>query len=452
MKIFNITCLIILIGIFSCEISDTNIDPTRPSDATLDLMLPELITQTSYNQTTNPARAIGIVLQQFEGLDAQQLQYNDYIINTQAFNNYWRFGLYAGSGRTANLIIDKANDEGATHYAGIAKLMMANSLFEASSMFGDIPYSEAFQGSDNLQPAFDTQESLIAEVFALIDDAMLDFQSDAGSLAPGGDDLLFGGNIDSWIAYGNALRARVFMQSTEVDQGAAQKALDALQNAFQSSASQAEFVWDNSLQAGNPYAKFENDRAGTLNKFNSKFEDFLGEEDPRVAAYSSGNRWFALNSTIPLISYAELKFIEAEALYRTGASSSDVQAALEAAITESLVMNNIDVENAADFINSSSDITDLSGEQILEKIINEAYKAYYCVAFNQAWNNFRRTGYPQLTPIEGGVNGNNPSGVVPLRWLYADSEFTTNSANVQAAIDRQGGHLLDDGLWLFGGN
>lgn len=452
MKIFKITGLILILSFFSCEISETNIDPTRPSEVTLDLMLPELITQTSYNQTTNPARAIGIVLQYFEGLDAQQLQYQDYILNTQAFNNYWRFGLYAGSGRTADLMIQKANDEGAPYYAGIAKLLMANSLFEATSMFGDIPYSEAFQGSEDLQPAYDTQESIISEVLSLIDEAMDDFQAEPGLQVPGGDDLLFGGDMDGWRAYGNALRARVHIQSTEVDQGAAQKALDALPNAFQSSAAQGEFVWDNSLQAGNPYAKFENDRAGTLDKFNSKFGDFLGEDDPRVDVYADGSRWFELNSTIPLISYVELKFIEAEALHRTGAANSDIQMVLETAISESLVMNNLAPEDFSDFISSSADLSGLSGDEVLEKIMNEAYKAYYAVAFHQAWNNFRRTGYPDLDPNPDGANGNNPSGIVPLRWLYADSEFTTNSANVQAAIERQGGHLLDDPLWLFGGN
>jgi len=452
MKILNIIGLILILLFFSCEIEETNIDPTRPSDATLDLMLPELITQTSYNQNTNPARAIGIILQQFKGLDAQQLQYQDYIINTQAFNNYWRFGFYAGTGRTADLMIQKAEEEGAPYYAGVAKILLANSLFEASSMFGDIPYSDAFQGAENLQPSYDTHESILATSFSLIDEAMANFQEDAGSLVPGGDDLLFGGDIDAWRRYGNALRARMSIQSTEVNASGAQDALDALANAFQNADAQPEFVWDNSLQAGNPYAKFENDRAGTINKFHENFEEFLGEDDPRVAVYADGSRWFELNSAIPLLSYAELKFIEAEALHRTGATEVDVQAALEEAISASLTMNNIDAGADSSFVSASADLSGLSGEAVLEKIISEAYKAYYCVAFHQAWNNFRRTGYPNIEPNLNGSNGNNPSGIVPLRWLYADSEFTTNSANVQAAIDRQGGQLLDDPLWLFGGN
>jgi len=466
MKLYKLLFLLIAIGFSSCDLEEVNIDPSRPSDVDLSLQLPETIAQTAYNQSSSTARVIGIVLEQFLGTDAQQIAFGNYVISTQTFNNYWRTGFFAGSGRSANLIIQKATDENAPHFRGIARIMMATSLFEATSMFGDLPYSEAFQGEANFQPAYDTQESILATIDQLLNDGIADMNMDAGPVAPGpGSDLIFSGDAASWIAYANALKARIQIQTLNRG-GTAAGALAALEDAFQSAADQPNFTWDATLQGGNPIGKFANDRPGTM-AFNGAFVQRLRDnfDDPRQATYfnpvidedtgeetgynfEGGPVWSALGATIPLISYVELKFIEAEARWRLGESEA-AQMALAEAITESLALNG--VSDPGDFVSQASDLSGLGAEAGIEKIITQAYMSYYGIAFHQSWNNFRRTGYPAITPAANGSNGNNPSGVVPLRWLYPDSEFTANSANVQAAIDRQGGQLQDNPLWMFGG-
>ncbi len=57
--------------------------------------------------------------------------------------------------------------------------------------------------------------------------------------------------------------------------------------------------------------------------------------------------------------------------------------------------------------------------------------------------------YPALTPSPIGSNGFNPSGVVPRRYLYVESETQTNKDNVAAARAAQGGALLDVDVWAF---
>jgi hypothetical protein len=156
--------------------------------------------------------------------------------------------------------------------------------------------------------------------------------------------------------------------------------------------------------------------------------------------------WAQNNSTIPLISLAELKFIEAEAIVRTGGSDADASAALECALYESFALSGVDADTA--FIQGQAALSGTMEEKI-QHIVEEAYVSYYGYNFIQTWVNFRRTGYPNLTPSPTASPGLDPSGVVPERYLYPDSETQSNGANADAARARQGGGLLDAPMWAF---
>jgi len=121
MKIFNYIFIVCLaIGASSCtgSLEEVNTDPTRLSQVDLRLLLPEVEAQAANNLGFNPHRVAGIVMQQFLGLDAQQLAYNDYILGEDVMNNYWRTGLYAGSLKSAQVMIDQAVEEGNPFYSG----------------------------------------------------------------------------------------------------------------------------------------------------------------------------------------------------------------------------------------------------------------------------------------------------------------------------------------------
>lgn len=450
--------------LFSTACSETleeiNIDPTRPTDVDLNLMLPEAISQTFFNQGTNPARVAGIIMQQFVGFDAQQVAYTDYVLPDVTFNNYWRTGLYAGSLRSAQLIVDKAAAEGAPYYAGIAKVLLAVGYGDAASYFGDIPFSDALKGIESLKPAYDTQEQVYAGVQALLDGAISDLSGDSGALRPGGDDLVFGGDAAAWVATAQALKARYFMQTIKRNPGAASGILNLIRNeAFQSTAAQPGFTWGTAQTDNNPLAKFGVDRPNTLvidNRFAARME---ANADPRQGAYMKFNGsdyvyfdsgsdgdlvWAQNNSTIPLISLEELQFIEAE-LELMGGNEAGAKTALMAAVGTSMAHVGID---GTDYLAALDAAYDAASDKH-EVIINEAYTAYYGHAFHQTWANYRRTGYPNLTPSANGNNGLNPGGGIPQRYIYPISESETNADNLDAAISRQGGALMNVALWSF---
>ncbi|MCI4668348.1 MAG: SusD/RagB family nutrient-binding outer membrane lipoprotein [Bacteroidia bacterium] len=464
---YIIAVLTIAVATFlsSCNLVDTNIDPTSQTDVTLKLIMPSMLSQAAFNQSANPARVAGIIMQQFEGFDAQQVAYTQYNMPEITFNNYWRTGLYAGVLKDCNSIINKAQEEGQPYYEGIAKIIQANEFGQATAMFGDIPFSSANKLTpDNLtdqaalKPSYDSQESVYGGVQSLLDQAIELLSQPAVPLGPGSDDLIYGGDAASWIATAYALKARYYMHLTKRDANNATLALNALGNAFTGIAGQPNFAFEDNQIGNNPLAKFGIERPNTLVMSAGFVQKLIDNQDPRFTSYvhtdsqsyhSGANPnlyWAQNNSVIPLISYVELKFMEAEALQLTGASEGEVEAALTAAIQAS--MDQLGV-SGDDYVTANSALAGMTDDEKMEKIITEAYFSYYGVSFLQTWTNYRKTGYPALTPDANGSGGLNPSGGIPRRYLYPSSENQLNNAEWQNAVTNQGPDLLDTELWSF---
>ena len=75
----------------------------------------------------------------------------------------------------------------------------------------------------------------------------------------------------------------------------------------------------------------------------------------------------------------------------------------------------------------------LSAEQKQQKIITQKWIANWTLG-NEAWADYRRTGYPFLIPVA--YNGSNVVDINrgPQRMPYPAAEYTDNLANVQQAV------------------
>lgn len=455
-KINYILALLLSVTILtSCDYGDENVDPTRPSGADVDLrlVLPTAQTQAAFNNMASVARLSGILMQHFDGFDAQQIEYMIYDINENTLDNFWNTGLYGGVMKDCIVLMEKGTEAEFPHYVGIAKILMANALGTATSIWGDVPYSNAFLGTEDLKPSYDSQESVYAAIQTLLDEAIVEMSTPTISGGPSDDDLIFGGDASKWITAAYALKARYFMHLTKRDASAHTKALAAIANAMSSSADQPDFVFDASATFSNPFAQFGDQRPNTM-VMNPAFEASLSG-DPRAGMISSGGDfytdgtgglfWSSNDSPSPLISYTEIKFLEAEALALSGnlAGASD---ALDSAVSENMRYMGIDNNSGSRmaYLTAIPDLSGMSTDNALAVIINESYVGLYGQAELEIWTNYRRTGYPALTP--------NPQGkvsVIPRRIIYAQNERITNEASLSAAIAAQGGAQLDDYLWAF---
>ena len=438
--------LLLLGGFTACEFGDTNIDPASvtKAQADLNLLLPSAIVQLGFSEGALGGRNPGMFMQYFQGQDAQQLAITQYNMQDNVMDNFWRTGMYAGGMKDLNLIIEKTTaQEGegaesvidAPYYRGIAKILMAEHLNILTTFFGDVPYSDAFQGEEgNITPVYDSQAEIFATIEQLVDEGIADLSGDAGAITPGSDDVIFGGDADNWVATAHGLKARYLME-----QGKFADASTELASAISSNAGNALFPFEATVNGANPFWLFENDRTATL-ATHPYFRSVMNG-DPRYSSYiNSGNGfanvfWTSQGSPTKLITYSEVKFMEAE-IAAQGGNAAAAEAAMEAGIRANMEVMSI----GGGAINNY--LLELSGGD-LATVMNEKYKAIYPLTY-VAWADQRRTGFPSLTPNRT-IKTNAPS--IPQRFPYASSEDQFNKVNKDAARDRLGITTADDNIY-----
>lgn len=454
-KILYLALVAILIPISSCEYGEENTDPTRQAGVAVQFILPSALTQAAFNVGAGPARMAGLLMQHYDGFDAQQVAFQNYTINETSMANYWNTGSYGGVMKDCSVLIEQGTAESLPHYVGIGKIVMAHALGNLTSIFGDAPWTEALQGTGNLTPAFDSQESLYAAVQTLLNEGIAELGQ--AQVDPVQNDFIHGGDVAKWVATAHALKARYYMHLTKRSATAAASALTEIGLAFTSTADQPTFVFENTATGANPYAQFGVQRPKTI-VMNPGFVAKLAG-DPRAAmiTFNDGSEevfqstddaatlfWSQNDSPLPLISFSELKLIEAEALVLT--SGTGANAALQAAVAAN--MDYVGVDGTA-YLAALADIDGMAQAAAVEAIITEAYVTLYAQGEVEVWSNFRRTGFPALTANPAGVNSLNPSGAIPRRMIYPANERLTNATSLAAAQAAQGGALLDVAVWAF---
>lgn len=136
-----------------------------------------------------------------------------------------------------------ATEAGLLHHTGISQVIEAHILVTLVDLFGDVPYSEAFQGGDNLNPAADSGASVYAAAEALLDAAIANFNADAA--AEPALDMYYGGNWSKWIKAANTMKMKMYMTTRLVDGSAVSKfnAIVASGNYISSNADDLQFQW-----------------------------------------------------------------------------------------------------------------------------------------------------------------------------------------------------------------
>ncbi|AZQ61891.1 SusD/RagB family nutrient-binding outer membrane lipoprotein [Flammeovirga pectinis] len=90
-----------------------------------------------------------------------------------------------------------------------------------TDVWGDIPYSEAFQTIDlgfdqtNFQPTYDAQKEIYDNFFEVLEEANT-LLSNNGSIAAGSD-IIYRGNTSRWRMLANSLAARLYTRISKVD-------------------------------------------------------------------------------------------------------------------------------------------------------------------------------------------------------------------------------------------
>jgi hypothetical protein len=184
-----------------------------------------------------------------------------------------------------------------------------------------------------------------------------------------------------------------------------------------------------------------------------------------AAAYATpgvGNKIFSMlnlkyldwKDPYPLITYAETELMAAEAAllgWTSGNAETHFNNGVAGAINAWTAFD-------ASFARTAGEIsTYIAGRGFAAasatdkmRLIGEEYWAATWLNDIESWSNWRRTGYPALTPT------NDPdrweANQIPRRLKYWENEISTNAAAYQAAIGRMGGDNFMTKMWWDGGN
>ena len=148
----------------------------------------------------------------------------DYAVNGSDFEviTAWNI-LYTRALMDNELIISQAGNAGANDYKGIAQIMKGYIFSQLVDTYGDVPFSEAFQGTVNPSASYDDDEAVYDEVMALLDSGILSLNN-VNLATVGADDLFYGGDLDKWRKFAKSVKFKLYTQlrlvrdvSTEVD-------------------------------------------------------------------------------------------------------------------------------------------------------------------------------------------------------------------------------------------
>lgn len=215
--IYFLTAIVMFTG-FSCEDAlDINTDPLAATSADPNAVLPYVFVQYSNRKVTELGSRIPDVSQYFSDTFNSPKNGTTSIFLT---GNTWgmMYGLIMG-----NLALVRADAVVAgptsNNIAAIATSMEALIYLELTSIWEDVPFSEAINGQEFPLPAFDTQEAVLRGVVGKCDEAidLIDTRATEGLFNVSSGDLIYGGNMDSWRRFANSLKIRALMMLRNKD-------------------------------------------------------------------------------------------------------------------------------------------------------------------------------------------------------------------------------------------
>jgi hypothetical protein len=316
-------------------------------------------------------------------------------------------------------------------------------------------------------------------------------------------DRVYGGDYSKWLKFANSLRLRLAMHLAKIDPATArtqaEKALAAPGGLLATKTDNAGIAGDGYHNPLNVITTSWTDISA-----GASLQSYLvGYNDPRLFKYLSPvvtdpkvqgalpaqyagqyigirigsavtakpnyNSYSVLNpntvvaSTSPMVmmTAAEVWFLKAEAALRGWVGAGDVKTNYETGINTSMDQwgvsgsayindavskpaNYVDPSNAVNSATAVSTITiawdpAATNEVKLERIITQKWLAMFPEG-QEAWTEFRRTGYPKLfTVVNNNSNGTINTQTQIRRLAFPQTEYNTNGAEVQKAVTLLGG-------------
>lgn len=353
--------------------------------------------------------------------------------------------------------------------------LMAN----ITDIWGDVPYSEALKANEGqYQPKFDNQEDIYTGILADLERANTIFATSSTTISETSD-ILYGGSKAKWRKLCNSLRVRYLLRvSSQSSMNSGAKIQEILDNPsknpiFTSAADGAIISYSGVEPFVNPFYNVKtNEFSGNFRMCSRLVKQMNGTNDPRRSLYmtSIAGEYYGIDSgndqayileamdnnglgtsrfhtnlqnknyQYALMSYSELQFCLAEAAHRgliSGNATQYHENALRATFTEWKSTASATAINA--FVTRAS----VAYDGTLDRIMEQKWISLFFVGY-ESWNDYRRTGLPQM-PMGNALDN---QGVLPTRLRYPAILQSINATNWKQAVDNLGGtDSMTSKLW-----
>lgn len=444
----------------SCDnFLDINDTPNNPLAVPPSTLLPAGLVGSAFANANELNRFASTIMSVTAGALGSPAAYDIYNTNGADFGNQWRFEIYGGALVNLDQMIDAAEAINSPAYSGIGKIMKAYNFSIATDTWGDVPYSEALQGDDNTQPRLDAQRDIylgnqaagIQSLFDLVREGLADLERTSVT-KPGNDDLVYGGNMENWKRAGNTMLLKFANQISVVEPEIARSVINevlASNMYIEANNQNLEVRFGGQVGSQSPihtYTNVSSFRTDML--ISTRYVNLLQSlNDPRLPVFVTRptGEYVTIDNgfrgTVPpaasrsmfgpyitgangegpvrLLTNWQRAFILAESAIRLG-TAGDPQELYAEGIRAS--MQSAGIASAAIEAYIASNALTGSDEQKIEQIITQKYISMTGNGLEQ-WNDWRRTGYPQLAPHQNAVG---IDGSRPVRAQYIDQEVARN--------------------------
>jgi Starch-binding associating with outer membrane len=376
------------------------------------------------------SRYTSTIVQSVRGYNRQFAAYDQYSFNAQDFNTVWA-NCYTGSLNNLLVLKQISDANGYNYYSGIARVLLAYNFGQVTDLWGDVPVFHALEGNTgNISPVYDKQEVIYPYLQALLDSAVNELSGAGKGVLPGSDDVIYGGSASNWVAFAYSLKARNYLHLSKLEPAYADSVLAALAQAISSSSANASIPFYPVETSSNPWYQYIEQRSDILvaptgNPVAPAAGSYLVDQmtllkDPRLPVFVDSvnlvvNSYFADQAApVTLLSYTELLFIKAEAF----SAKNDPLAAT--VYSQAMAQSFADAGVSPGSYISENALAGITHAERLPQIIKQKYFALFTSP--EPYNDWRRTGYPALTPISGTT--------IPGRFLYSQNELDYNGNNV----------------------
>ncbi|AFL80178.1 hypothetical protein Aeqsu_0670 [Aequorivita sublithincola DSM 14238] len=471
--IFSLICLLVANGCTK-DFEEINTNPNAPNSVQPSLLLRQVIYDFG-EQMSYEGFVAGDLLSQHRTAIDFNLFDRHALKSPQLGGNPWP--VFYVNLRDNEILLNQARTvQTYSVYEGPALIMKAYMASGLTDLFGDVPYSEAFNGvNGTVTPKYDKQEDIYLADGGILDNLNKGIAAinNYNDVIPLEGDILFNGNLDGWVRFANALKIKALLRiSAKVDVSAQLQTIYNEGNFIQSNSENAIFNFTNTDPNRFRLAKL---RVGDFNNFvlSKTMEDImLNLNDDRIGKLfrpfqNSTNNEFnglingidASNTSINLADYSlagtvfrddtstlDANFLTAWETYlnlaeaaQKGLITANAKDLYETGVT--LAFEYWNTPMPSDYLTGPAAF-DASGTTPIQQIITQKWIANIINGY-EGWVEYRRTGFPILKPIAASLN----DGLIPVRMPYPAEEQALNADNYNEAASNTNGNSINFPVW-----